>query len=89
VGLVGDGVAAYRCDVIDQTTSLLALIAAAAVGIIGTLGILRRERHMSEEAARESPFAAATEGMKLCPSCGVSNLVTEATCSSCGKRLPG
>jgi hypothetical protein len=73
----------------DQTTQLLVLIAAAAVGIVATLAILRRDRQRTEEAGRESPFAVSTEGMKRCPSCGVGNLVTDATCSSCGRPLPG
>lgn len=73
----------------DQTTQLLALIVAAAVGILGTLGILRRQRHQLEEASRESPFAVATEGLKRCPRCGFGNLVTDATCASCSGRLPG
>jgi hypothetical protein len=38
---------------------------------------------------RENPFAVSTEGMKRCPSCAFGNLVTDSTCSSCGKRLPG
>jgi hypothetical protein len=73
----------------DQDTQLLLLIIAAAVGILGTLGILWRQRHQIEEANRESPFAVATEGMKRCPRCGFGNLVTDATCASCGGRLPG
>jgi hypothetical protein len=73
----------------DQPTQLLALVAAAAVGILATLGILRRDRQRAEEAGRENPFAVSTEGMKRCPSCGVGNLVTDATCSSCGRKLPG
>lgn len=73
----------------DQTTQLLALIAAAAIGIVGTLGILRRQRHQQEEASRENPYAVATEGMKRCPRCGFGNLVTDATCASCGRALPG
>lgn len=73
----------------DQTTQLLALIIAAGIGILGTLGILRRQRHQEEEAGRENPYAVATEGMKRCPTCGLGNLVTDATCASCGKRLPG
>jgi uncharacterized protein (DUF983 family) len=31
----------------------------------------------------------STEGMKRCPSCGTGNLVTDANCMTCGKRLPG
>jgi hypothetical protein len=73
----------------DQTTQLLALIIAAVTGMLATLGILRRQRHQVEEANRESPFAVATEGMKRCPKCGLGNLVTDATCASCGSRLPG
>jgi hypothetical protein len=73
----------------DQTGPLLALIIAASVGIVATLGILRRQRHQEEEAARENPFAVSTEGLKRCPTCGFGNLVTDATCSSCGHNLPG
>lgn len=72
----------------DQTTQALALVAAAVIGIVAVLGILRRERHQVEEASQESPFAISTEGMKRCPHCGVGNLVTDATCSSCGRNLP-
>lgn len=73
----------------DETTQILALIGVAAIGILATVTILRRDRVRAEEIARESRFAVATEGMKRCPSCGLGNLVTDATCSSCGKRLPG
>ena len=73
----------------DQSTQILALIGIAAVGILAVVTILRRDRVKAEEASRESPFATSTEGMKRCPSCGTGNLVTDSTCSSCGKRLPG
>lgn len=73
----------------DQSTQLFALIVAAGVGLLATLGILRGERHRREEARRESPYAVSTEGMKRCPHCGFASLVTDATCSSCGRRLPG
>jgi hypothetical protein len=72
----------------DQTTILVLLIGAAAIGLVAAILILRRERKETEDAAQESPFAVATEGMKRCPACGVANLVTEETCSACGKRLP-
>lgn len=72
----------------DQTTQLLALIAAAAIGIVATLAILRRQRHEAEAAGQESRFAVSTEGMSRCPACGFGNLVTDATCASCGKALP-
>ena len=73
----------------DQTLPLLALIGAAALGIVATVGILLRDRERARVARRESPFATSTEGMKRCPACGVGNLVTDATCSSCGRHLPG
>lgn len=73
----------------DQTTQSLALVISAAVGLLAVLGILRRSRKEVEEASQERPFAVSTEGMKRCPHCGVGNLVTDATCSSCGRALPG
>jgi hypothetical protein len=71
----------------DQTTQLFALVISAVVGLLAVLAILRRERHAREDASRESPFAVSSEGMKRCPSCGTGNLVTDANCASCGKRL--
>ena len=73
----------------DQTTQILALVLVAALGIVAVVSILRRDRVATEEATQENPYAVATEGMKRCPSCGMGNLVTDATCSNCGKRLPG
>jgi hypothetical protein len=73
----------------DATSGLLLVVGAAAVGIAATIGILRRQRIEALSASQENPYAVATEGMKRCPSCGMGNLVTDATCSSCGKRLPG
>ena len=72
----------------DQETQLLGLVVVAAIGIVATVVIMRRQRKIVEESTRESPFAVSTEGMKRCPSCGFGNLVTDATCASCGKRLP-
>lgn len=73
----------------DQTQILLGLIAAAAVGIFAAAAILRRGATAGGPimGGGESPFAAATEGMKRCPACGAGNIVTERTCSECGKRL--
>ena len=73
----------------DQTTLLVVLIGAAIVGMVAVLMILRRDRHAVEDATRESPFAASSEGMKRCPNCGTGNLVTDTTCMNCGKTLPG
>ncbi|HEY3522427.1 MAG TPA: hypothetical protein VGK63_01885 [Candidatus Limnocylindrales bacterium] len=71
---------------------LLAMIVAAAVGLAATVFILQRDRHAAAVAGggvTESPFAVSTEGEKRCPSCGMGNLVTDATCVTCGARLPG
>ena len=73
----------------DQSSQILALIGVAAAGILAVVVILRRDRVTGEAASRENPYATSTEGMKRCPSCGTGNLVTDSTCSSCGKRLPG
>jgi hypothetical protein len=73
----------------DPSTIPLLLIGAAAFGIVATIVILRRDRRADEDARREIPYAMATEGMKRCPACGIGNLVTDDTCSSCGKHLPG
>lgn len=70
----------------DDERTLLALIAAAAVGLLATLKILRRDRKAREVEDR-SRFAASTEGETLCPSCGMGNMWTDATCISCGARL--
>jgi len=70
----------------DQTTFLVLLVVAAVVGVIAVGAILRRNAAAATDPP-ESPFAASTEGMRRCPSCGVGNLVTESTCSNCGKKL--
>ncbi|OGO50851.1 MAG: hypothetical protein A2Z32_14025 [Chloroflexi bacterium RBG_16_69_14] len=72
----------------DQTTILVLLVGAAVVGILATVAILNRDRMADADASRENPYATATEGMKRCPACGVGNLVTDDTCSACGKPLP-
>lgn len=74
----------------DELT-VLALIGAAVLGLLAVLTLLRRERHEAEATVGdvEDRFAVATEGMKRCPSCGMGNLVTDDTCASCKKRLPG
>ena len=71
----------------DQTTQLLALIVAAALGILATLAILRRQRAPQERRARAR--TRRDRGHETLPDCGMGNLVTDATCSSCGRKLPG
>ena len=73
----------------EQTYLYLAVIVFAVLGMLAVIHIARRNRPDVEVETTESPFAVSTEGMKRCPSCGTGNLVTDATCSNCGKRLPG
>jgi len=72
----------------DQTQQLVAMTLAAALGILATLTILRRERK-AVEPPRESLFAASTEGETVCPKCGMGNLWTDDRCISCRAKLPG
>lgn len=72
----------------DQPQQLLALTVAAALGILATIGILRKQRK-ALEPPRESQFAASTEGEKRCPKCGMGSLWTDDRCISCGAKLPG
>lgn len=73
----------------DPSTQLFVLIAAAGIGILSLLVILRRQRHDREATTRESPYATSTEGQKRCPSCGAYNSWTDRNCVSCGRKLPG
>jgi hypothetical protein len=73
----------------DQTTQLVLLIAAAALGIVATLAMLRRQRHERDIVGRETPYAVSSEGQKRCPSCGAYNAWTDRNCVSCKRRLPG
>jgi uncharacterized membrane protein len=73
----------------DQSTQLVALLVAVGVGLVAVVAIMRRQRHDTEDATRESPFAVSSEGQKRCPNCGTANLVTDADCANCGRRLPG
>ena len=74
----------------DDVT-MFALVGAAVLGLVAVLSILRRDRNAAAAAAgpAESRYAVSTEGMKRCPACGMGNLVTDATCSACGRQLPG
>ncbi len=73
----------------DTATLITGLLVACAVGIGAVLLILRRQRSDEAVASGESPFAASSEGMKVCPRCARQNLWTDATCIYCGAKLPG
>lgn len=69
----------------DQT-QIVAIVAAAALGILATIAILRKQRR-ALAPPQESPFAASTEGEKRCPKCGMGNLWTQDRCITCGTKL--
>ncbi len=69
---------------------LLALIVALIVAVVALAVIrMRMQRETDESVAPESPFATSTEGMKVCPKCGMGNLWTDRRCISCGTALKG
>jgi hypothetical protein len=73
----------------DQTyLLLLALVLLVAIASIGVIRA-RARRVALDAAGADSRFAASTEGMTMCPKCGMGNLWTERRCSSCGTRLKG
>jgi hypothetical protein len=74
----------------EPTQILLALLAAATLGILATLVILRRQRRDAMATnPQSSRFAVSTEGEKICPHCGMGNLWTDTRCVSCRRPLPG
>ena len=72
----------------DQELLLAALAGACVVAIVALLLVMRRERAERADAARESPIAMSSEGVKLCPHCAAENMWTDTRCVSCGRHLP-
>ena len=72
----------------DQT--YLLVLAVAVIVALAALGAIRsRPRTPVTPDGIDSPFAVSTEGMKVCPKCGMGNLWTERRCSACGGGLKG
>lgn len=88
-GVVAQPTGGSQMDLFDLTTQLVLLLVAAGVGVVAASAMLVRQTEEAAAASAESPFAASTEGEKICPRCGMGNLWTDATCVSCGGRLPG
>ena len=76
------------CCAMDQSF-LLVLVLAIVVAMGALARILTRPRTPAGQAAGESMIAVSTEGMKICPKCGMGNLWTERRCSACGSGLKG
>ena len=68
---------------------LLLLALATAVAVAALVLSRSRARAVGRMLARESPLGVSTEGMKVCPSCGMGNMWTASTCSACAVRLKG
>lgn len=74
----------------DQTFLYVLALALAVTIIMGALArIITRPRTAAHQGAGESSIAVSTEGMKICPKCGMGNLWTERRCSACGNGLKG
>ncbi|HYO44706.1 MAG TPA: hypothetical protein VES19_16015 [Candidatus Limnocylindrales bacterium] len=74
----------------DQTLLFVLALVLSVTVIMGSLArIITRPRTAANEGAGESPIAVSTEGMKICPKCGMGNLWTERRCSACGNGLKG
>lgn len=72
----------------DQT-SLLVLVVAIVTATVALGAIATRPRAAPRGAGADSPIGVATEGMKVCPGCGMGNLWTERRCSACRSELRG
>jgi hypothetical protein len=68
-----------------DTPLLLALVVGVLL-IVSVWGVLTARRPTSDPDDR---LATSTEGMKVCPQCGMGNLWTERNCSACGNLLRG
>ncbi len=68
---------------------LLGLVIAAMIALVAVWRITSRPESDADVAAEESPLSVSSEGMKVCPHCGMGNLWTERACSSCGTALKG
>lgn len=74
----------------DQMLLYVLVLVLAATVIMGALArIITRPQAAAQQGAGESPIAVSTEGMKICPKCGMGNLWTERRCSACGNGLKG
>jgi hypothetical protein len=73
----------------DQTFVVVVLVAAVTVVLAAVARIITRPPTPAGQASADSPIGVSTEGMKVCPKCGMGNLWTERRCSACGNALKG
>lgn len=72
----------------DQTY-LLILAVALVVAVCALCAMLVRPRRPVTPDGSDSTFGVSTEGMKICPKCGMGNLWTDTACISCRAPLKG
>lgn len=68
---------------------LIGLAAAVAVILVLLVAVTARREAPRPDDVPGDGLATSTEGMKICPSCGMGNLWTERSCSACGAPLKG
>jgi hypothetical protein len=66
--------------------SLLLGIVVGLLVVVSIWGIVTARRPSSDP---NGGLAVSTEGMKVCPKCGMGNLWTTRRCSACGNSLKG
>ena len=72
----------------DQVYVLIFIV--AVVVALGSLGyMLLRPRRPATSEGSESALGVSTEGMKICPKCGMGNLWMDRSCISCQAPLKG
>jgi hypothetical protein len=70
--------------------SYLFVLAIAVLAALAALGsMLSRPRRPVTPDGSDSPFAVSTEGMKVCPKCGMGNMWTDRSCMACRAPLRG
>lgn len=69
-----------------ETTLLLGIVVGLLI-VVSVWGIVTARRPSSDPD--NGRLAVSTEGMKVCPKCGMGNLWTERRCSACGNSLKG
>jgi uncharacterized protein YktB (UPF0637 family) len=68
---------------------LLVLAIAVIVAVVAVDAIRHRRQKATTPEGSDSAFAVSTEGMKVCPKCGMGNLWTDRACMSCQAPLKG
>jgi len=71
----------------DGQNALIILVGATGIALLAVAAITSIREREDAAATAESPFAASSEGMTICRSCGHGNLATDGACVYCGATL--